>query len=93
MQIIGNFIEYGQCKLNIPFQAKVYKCLHNIVLYQVYKFHFIQVRGKFQWPVFMKVEEKDKNRDCQLKNPESVNVYAMHIHYACSSNAVIEIHA
>ena len=41
----------------------------------------------------MKVEEKDKNRDCQLKNPESVNVYAMHIHYACSSNAVIEIHA
>lgn len=42
----------------------------------------------------MKVEEKDKNRDCQLKNPESVNVYAMHIiHYACSSKAVIEIHA
>ena len=54
MPITGNFIEYGQCKLNIPFQAKVCKCLHNIVLYQVYKFHFIQERGKFQCPVFMK---------------------------------------
>ena len=54
MHFTGNFIEYRHWKLNFPFQAKICKILHNIVLRQVYQFSFIDIRWKFRSKIYNK---------------------------------------